>query len=32
MSEANCMVVLAHDEGDIEAGREVKVVPFNGLI
>ena len=32
MSEANCMVVLAHDEGDIEAGREVNVIPFNGLI
>jgi molybdopterin molybdotransferase len=32
MSEANCMVVLAHDEGDIEAGREVNAIPFNGLI
>jgi molybdopterin molybdotransferase len=32
MSEANCMVVLAHDEGDIEAGREVNAIPFKGLI
>ena len=32
MSEANCMVVLAHDEGDIQAGESVSAIPFNGLI
>jgi len=25
-------VVLAHDEGNIEAGREVNAIPFKGLI
>jgi hypothetical protein len=32
MSEANSMVVLAHDEGDIQTGQLVSVIPFNGLI
>jgi molybdopterin biosynthesis enzyme len=32
MSEANCMVVLGHDELDIQAGHTVNVIPFNGLI
>lgn len=32
MSEANCMVVLSHDEGDIQAGQPVNVMPFTGLI
>ncbi len=32
MSEANCMVILAHDEGDIQPGHPVTVIPFQGLI
>lgn len=32
MSEANCMVVLAHDEVDIRAGQPVSAIPFTGLI
>jgi molybdopterin molybdotransferase len=32
MSEANCMVVLAHDEVDIGAGQPVSAIPFAGLI
>ena len=32
MSEANGMVVLAHDAADIAAGQPVQVIPFNGLI
>ncbi len=32
MSEANGMVVLDHDAGDIAAGQPVGVIPFNGLI
>jgi molybdopterin molybdotransferase len=32
MSEANCMVVLAHDEVDIRAGQPVSAIPFAGLI
>jgi len=32
MSEANCMVVLSHDECDIQAGQPVNVMPFTGLI
>jgi molybdopterin molybdotransferase len=32
MSEANCIVVLAHDRGDVAAGDEVAVVLFDGLI
>jgi molybdopterin molybdotransferase len=32
MSEANCMVVLPHDSGDVEAGQAVDVMLFDGLI
>ena len=32
MSEANCMVVLGHDELDIQTGHTVNVIPFTGLI
>jgi len=32
MSEANCMVVLAHEQGDVSAGDEVEVIVFDGLI
>jgi len=32
MSEANCMVVLAHEQGNVEAGDEVDVIVFDGLI
>ncbi|WP_244815551.1 gephyrin-like molybdotransferase Glp [Caballeronia sp. Lep1P3] len=32
MSEANCFIVLEHDRADIEAGEQVNIVPFNGLI
>ncbi len=32
MSEANCMVVLDHDSGDIAPGQPVRVIPFHGLI
>ena len=31
MSEANCMVVLQHDQGGVNAGDEVNVVVFEGL-
>ncbi len=31
MSEANCMVVLHHDQGGVNAGDEVEVVVFEGL-
>jgi molybdopterin molybdotransferase len=32
MSEADCMMVLAHDAGDVAAGDRVEVVPFSGLL
>lgn len=32
MSDANCMVVLDHDAGQIDAGMPVRVIPFHGLI
>jgi molybdopterin molybdotransferase len=32
MSEANCFIVLEHARGDVEAGDEVEIVPFDGLI
>ena len=32
MSEANCMVILDHDQGDVKAGDLVQVVPFHGLL
>jgi molybdopterin molybdotransferase len=32
MSEANCMVVLHHDQGGVNAGDQVDVLLFDGLI
>ena len=32
MSEANCMVILAHEQGNVDAGDEVGVIVFDGLI
>jgi molybdopterin molybdotransferase len=32
MSEANCFVVLGHDQGNIEAGDAVDVLLFDGLV
>jgi molybdopterin molybdotransferase len=32
MSEANCFIVLAHDQGDVPAGENVEIMPFEGLI
>lgn len=32
MSEANCIVVLAHDADQIEPGMPVRVIPFHGLL
>lgn len=32
MSEANCMVVLHHEQGDVAAGEMVDVLPFEGLL
>ena len=32
MSEANCMVILHHDQGDVNAGDSVDVMPFQGLV
>jgi len=32
MSEADCMMVLGHEQGDVAAGDWVDVIPFNGLI
>lgn len=32
MSEANCFIVLGHDEGDIAAGEHVSIMLFDGLI
>ena len=32
MSEANGLVVLNHEQGDVEAGGLVDVLPFDGLI
>ncbi len=32
MSRANGMVVLHHDQGDVAAGSEVDVIPFDGLV
>ncbi|HZW20581.1 gephyrin-like molybdotransferase Glp [Noviherbaspirillum sp.] len=31
MSEANCMIVLPHGQGDVDAGELVNVVVFDGL-
>ncbi|NRO97396.1 molybdopterin molybdenumtransferase MoeA [Paraburkholderia sp. NMBU_R16] len=32
MSRANCLIVLAHEQGDVAAGAPVEIVPFDGLI
>ncbi|HEV7912674.1 MAG TPA: molybdopterin molybdenumtransferase MoeA, partial [Albitalea sp.] len=32
MSEANGLVVLHHEQGDVEAGGLVDVIPFDGLL
>lgn len=32
MSEANCIIVLGHESGDIAAGDHVEVVLFDGLV
>jgi molybdopterin molybdotransferase len=32
MSEANCMVVLHHEQGNVNAGEPVSIVPFQGLL
>ncbi|WP_176058539.1 gephyrin-like molybdotransferase Glp [Paraburkholderia sp. BCC1876] len=32
MSEANCFIVLDHDEGEIAQGQQVAIMPFDGLI
>jgi molybdopterin molybdotransferase len=32
MSEANCFIVLAHEQGDVAAGERVDIMPFEGLI
>ena len=32
MSAANGMVLLHHEQGDVAAGDEVDVMPFDGLI
>jgi len=31
MSQANGIVLLHHDQGDVTAGDEVEVIPFEGL-
>ncbi len=32
MSEANCFIVLGHEEGDIGEGERVSIMLFHGLI
>jgi molybdopterin molybdotransferase len=32
MSEANCMIVLQHDQGQVSAGDKVTVLLFEGLL
>ena len=32
MSEANCFIVLPHDQADVAAGSAVEIMPFDGLI
>jgi molybdopterin molybdotransferase len=32
MSEANCFIVLAHEHGSVQAGDEVEVMLFDGLV
>jgi len=32
MSQANGLVVLHHDQGNVAAGEQVDVLPFDGLV
>ncbi|RPH58904.1 MAG: molybdopterin molybdenumtransferase MoeA, partial [Burkholderiales bacterium] len=32
MSEANCIVVLHHDQGSVAAGDQVDCIAFDGLV
>jgi molybdopterin molybdotransferase len=32
MSEANCMVVLHHEQGNVNAGEPVDIILFQGLL
>jgi len=32
MSEANCMIILHHEQGNIRSGEQLSVLPFTGLI
>jgi molybdopterin molybdotransferase len=32
MSEANCLVILEHERGNIQAGEMVQVQPMDGLV
>jgi len=32
MSQANCFIVLGHDQGSVEAGDAVDVMLFEGLV
>lgn len=32
MSEANCIVILQHHQGNIAAGANVEIIPFDGLL
>ena len=32
MTEANCIIVLAHDQGDVAMGDQVEIILFDGLI
>jgi molybdopterin molybdotransferase len=32
MSEANCFIVLAHEQSDIDAGDTVDIMLFDGLV
>lgn len=32
MSEANCFIILAHDQADVAAGAPVDIMPFDGLV
>jgi molybdopterin molybdotransferase len=32
MSEADCMMVLGHEQGNVAVGDWVEVIPFRGLL
>ncbi|MFC5475139.1 gephyrin-like molybdotransferase Glp [Paraherbaspirillum soli] len=32
MVEANCMIVLAHEQGDVAIGEQVEIILFDGLV